>query len=65
MNPVHKTIRNEEFVHGIERYVKSNNIDLLIILPHKHSVIERLFFKTHTTELIQKIQIPILCIPEN
>ena len=65
LNPVHKTIRNEEFVHGIERYVKSNNIDLLIILPHKHSVIERLFFKTHTTELIQKIQIPILCIPEN
>lgn len=64
ISPVHETIRNEDFVQGIESYVYRHVIDLLMILPHKHSVIERLFFKTHTAELIQKIKIPILCVPE-
>jgi len=64
LDPVYKTIRNSEFVSGIEHYVRTNAIDLLMILPHKHSLMERLFFKTHTAELIEKIRIPIMCIPE-
>lgn len=62
--PVCQTIRNEDFVHGLESYVQTNGIDLLMILPHKHSFIERTFFKTHTKELVQKIGIPIVSIAE-
>jgi nucleotide-binding universal stress UspA family protein len=57
-------IRDEEFVHGIQSYVRENNIDLLIILPHKHSLMERLFFKTHTKELMQALSIPLMCMHE-
>lgn len=64
MNPACETISDDDFVHGIESYITSQAIDLLIILPHKHSAMERLFFKTHTTDLIQKLKIPIMCIPE-
>jgi nucleotide-binding universal stress UspA family protein len=59
------TIYDHEFVHGVESYINGNNIDLLIILPHKHNLVERLFFKTHTKELLNKIAIPIMCIGEN
>lgn len=59
-----KTIYDHEFVHGIETYIRENNIDLLIILPHKHNLIERVFLKTHTPELLKKISIPIMCINE-
>jgi nucleotide-binding universal stress UspA family protein len=58
------TIKDNEFVHGIEAYVRENKIDMIVIIPHKHSSVERLFFKTHTTELVQKIKIPIMCVPE-
>ena len=58
-------VYDHEFVHGIESYIKENNIDLLIILPHKHNIVERLFVKTHTKELLRKISIPIMCIGEN
>lgn len=64
LHPVYETIKNHEFVHGIEHYIQTHSIDLLMILPHKHSFIERLFFKTHTVELIEKVRVPILCIPE-
>lgn len=64
LQPVYQTIRNHEFVAGIDNYVRTHAIDLLLILPHKHGLIERLFFKTHTAELIEKLRIPILSMPE-
>lgn len=60
-----ETIYSHEFVHGIESYIRQNNVDLLIIHPHKHNLVERLFFRTHTKELLRKISIPIMCINEN
>jgi nucleotide-binding universal stress UspA family protein len=64
VNAVHRTMKAEEFATGIEIYVEQNNIDLLIVLPHKHNFLERLFFSQHTDELLQKIKIPMMCIPE-
>lgn len=58
------TSYDDEFVHGIESFINQNNIDLLIILPHKHTLIERLFFRTHTAEVLNKVSIPIMCINE-
>ncbi len=64
LKTVYKTIYDHEFVHGVENYISEHNIDLLIILPHKHNFIERMFLKTHTPELLKKISIPIMCINE-
>jgi nucleotide-binding universal stress UspA family protein len=65
LNAPCKTIYDHEFVHGIETFIQENSVDLLIILPHKHNLIERLFFRTHTQELLQKISIPIMCVNEH
>jgi nucleotide-binding universal stress UspA family protein len=64
LNSNYETIYDHEFVHGIESYVQQNNIDLLIILPHKHNLVEKLFLRTHTKELLKKISIPIMCFNE-
>ncbi|HWJ92444.1 MAG TPA: universal stress protein [Flavisolibacter sp.] len=53
----------ESFVEAIQRFVQQYQIDLLCVLPHRHSVIERWLFKTHTSKLIHKLSLPILCIP--
>ena len=57
-------IKDDEFVHGIETFVKEKQIDLIIILPHKHSLVEKIFFKTHMKELLEEISIPLMSIPE-
>jgi nucleotide-binding universal stress UspA family protein len=62
LNSSFTIIRDEEFLQGIQNYVQKNNIDLLIILPHRHSLLERMFTKTHTAELIQELALPILCL---
>jgi len=65
LNSQYATVYSHEFADGIESYIKENNIDLLIILPHKHNLMERLFFKTHTKELLKKVSTPVMCICEN
>lgn len=65
LTPLHQTIRNEDFVNGIEKYIHAHHIDLLIVLPHKHNIIERLFYRTHTSEVLQKVTIPIMAFPEH
>ncbi|MGZ5191928.1 MAG: universal stress protein, partial [Flavisolibacter sp.] len=57
-------IKDDDFAHGIESFVNEKKIDMMIILPHKHSLVEKIFFKTHTKELIQEISIPVMSIPE-
>jgi len=65
LNTIYQTVRDDEFLHGIQTYLQQNNIDMLMVLPHKHSFLERLGSKTHTEELLRKITIPVVCIMEN
>lgn len=59
------TVKDDEFFHGIQSFLEQNNIDMLITIPHRHSFVERLTFRTHTEELLKKLAIPIACISED
>ncbi len=59
------TIHSDEFFNGLQNYLVEHSIDMLIILPHKHSFMERLTFRTHTEELLKKLTIPVACIMED
>jgi nucleotide-binding universal stress UspA family protein len=63
-NPVYKIIKSDDFVNALQQYISEKRIDLLITVPHKHNLMERLFFKTHTVELVDDIHIPILTVKE-
>jgi tripartite-type tricarboxylate transporter receptor subunit TctC len=43
-------------------FAAKNNIDLLITLPKKHYILERIFEKSHTRELIYHTTVPLMCI---
>jgi nucleotide-binding universal stress UspA family protein len=62
VQPVSHTVADEDVTHGLQQYIEQNNIDLLFVLPHKHNLYERLFFKLHTEGLIQKMPIPVCCV---
>jgi len=64
VKPLYKVIKSDNFVRALQQYVSENSIDVLIVVPHKHNLMERLFFKTHTVELVEDITIPILTVNE-
>ncbi|HEU4472965.1 MAG TPA: universal stress protein [Flavisolibacter sp.] len=59
------TVRDEDFLNGIQTFLEEQSIDLLAVLPHRHSLIERLFFRIHTEELVNKLSIPVMCINQS
>lgn len=49
---------------GIHEFAENNNLDLLIVIPRKHRLLDSLFQKSHTKELAFHSHIPILAIHE-
>ncbi len=49
---------------GVERYLNKHPADLLVIVPHQHSIMERLFYKTHSAKLMLHASIPVLALPD-
>ena len=62
MNPLYDFIENKDIDQGLNDFAEKNNLDLLITLPKKQSMLERFFEKSVTRELIHETHIPIMCI---
>jgi|SRR4051812_47675780 nucleotide-binding universal stress UspA family protein len=55
---------NEDFTAGVNSFIESSNTDLIAMIPHKHSFLERLFKETHTKKIAFHTNIPLLTLPE-
>ena len=62
LSPSYKSIANKKVKDGLLNYVQEVNADMLIFLPHEHNLVERLFFKVHTEEILSDTKIPLLAI---
>ncbi len=62
LSPLYRNILNKDVKEGLLKYVQENNADLLMILPHEHNIMERLFFKLHTEDIIASTRVPVLAI---
>jgi nucleotide-binding universal stress UspA family protein len=49
----------------ISSYVQENNIDLMVMFPHHHSLLFKLFGGSHTQQVASHSTIPLLTIPGN
>ena len=56
---------NEDFITGINDFVKANNIDLIVTIPKKHGFFEGLFKESHTKKLAFHSHVPLMYIHEH
>ena len=64
LNPRYEFIEDENIEAGIERFAQLNNLDLVITIPKKHKLLEGLFRKSHTRDLVFHSHLPIMCVHE-
>ena len=64
LNPKYDFIEDPNIEAGIERFAEKNNLDLVITIPKKHKLLEGLFRKSHTKDLIFHSHLPIMCVHE-
>jgi len=64
LNPKYDFIEDENIEAGIEKFAIKNNLDLVITIPKKHKLLESLFKKSHTRDLVFHSHLPIMCVHE-
>jgi nucleotide-binding universal stress UspA family protein len=62
VNAVYHAIKEDDVAEGLKHFVAQNNIDLVVVLPHKHNLYERLFFKGHTPGILHTMPVPVMSI---
>lgn len=50
--------------HALNEFIKKHNANMLIMTPHKHEWLERLFRKSETKDMIFHTHVPLLVLPE-
>jgi len=63
--PLFRTVINKRVIVGLAQFVKETNIDLLIVIPHKHDLWYNLFNKSHTKQLAMLNHLPVMAIHED
>lgn len=60
--PHYHFITNENTDAGILEFAEKNAIDLLLVLPKRHGLLERLTHKSHTREFVLHSHVPVMAL---
>jgi nucleotide-binding universal stress UspA family protein len=64
VNPNYHFISQMDVEDGLNEFAETNNLDLLIAIPKKHKLLESLFNKSSTKQLVVQSHIPVMCVHE-
>ena len=62
LNPEYHYLSGSDVEKAINEFAESNNLDMLLIVPRKHSILEELFHRNHIADFIYHSHIPICSI---
>jgi nucleotide-binding universal stress UspA family protein len=62
INPTYHFVEKESIEAGIENFIVEQQIDWLVVVPHKHSFFDSLFKKSHTKSIARKSSVPIMAL---
>jgi nucleotide-binding universal stress UspA family protein len=62
LQPEYHYVENEDTEKGINDFTKAFRLDMLITIPKKHKLMERIFRKSITPQLIHDITVPLMSI---
>lgn len=54
--------KDEDVIHGINRFVDKHKADLLVMIPRKHSLLSSLFHESNTKKMAFHSHVPVLTL---
>lgn len=62
LKPEYHFLTSKDIDQGVIDFCEANEIDLLLILPKRHSFLEKLIFKSHTKQLVLHSHVPVMAL---
>lgn len=63
-NPAYQTILSNDISEGINWFAEEQKLDWIVVIPKKHNLIDKMFSRSKTKDLLYQTTIPVLCIHE-
>jgi nucleotide-binding universal stress UspA family protein len=64
VHPEYHFITHKDIEDGINEFAETHNLDLIIAIPKKHKLLEGLFKKSSTKQLVFESHVPVMCVHE-
>ena len=64
LKPQYHFIKCKDIEERINEFADENNLDLVIAIPKKHTLLDGLFKKSSTRQLVFESHIPVICVHE-
>lgn len=64
IKPNYYFLKRDEVVEGINEFSETHDLDVVIVIPKKHNMLEKIFHKSRSKELVRNAHIPIVSIHE-
>jgi nucleotide-binding universal stress UspA family protein len=64
LNPSYHFLNNTGVNEGLTQFAERNDLDLLIVVPKKHSIIGNIFHRSHSKQVALHSQVPIMAVHE-
>jgi Universal stress protein UspA and related nucleotide-binding proteins len=62
--PKYRFIEGTDVEKGIIEFAEKNKLDLLIVIPKRHNIINKLFHRSHSNQLVLQSHVPVMAIHE-
>lgn len=64
IKPLYNTIEAGDVIDGINWFIEKERLDWIVVIPKKHPLLQKMFSRSHTKDLLHHTHVPVLCIHE-
>jgi nucleotide-binding universal stress UspA family protein len=62
MNPVYDSIESENVTEGLNEYADEKSLDWIVVIPKKHTLLQKIFNRSQSKDLLYHTHLPVLCV---
>ena len=64
LKPEFHSIEASDVVEGLNTFAQVAKLDWIVVIPKKHTLVQKIFTTSHTQQMLYHTSVPILCIHE-
>lgn len=64
MKPEYHSIEAKDIIDGLNSFAVSSKLDWIVVIPKTHTLVQKIFTRSHAEQLLYHTTVPILCIHE-
>jgi nucleotide-binding universal stress UspA family protein len=64
LHPSFEFVKDDDVIHALNQFVSDHQIDLVAMIAHEHTILERIFIKSHIKEMLFEANVPLMILPD-